>query len=85
MAFCMGVKKLEDRLCGAAVFHVAGEIRKPLQRKCGDTVARRRGVVVARLGTMDEFFVIVAGEEKATVGLIFKLFQQHVCKRLSKG
>ena len=49
------------------------------QRLRGNTVAGRGGVIVSRLGTMDQRLVVMTGKEEATRRAILESFQQGVC------
>jgi hypothetical protein len=51
---------------------------QPLQGKRGDAVAGRRGIVVPGLGTVDQDFVVVGGEEETAGVAVFEAIQQGV-------
>ena len=81
LALHRAVKQTDRARRRLDITRLADHMPQPLQRERGNAVARRRGVVVARFAAMDEFFVIVAGEEKAAVLCIFKLIEQPLRQR----
>jgi hypothetical protein len=62
---------------GIPVADLAQEVAQPLQGKCRDAVAGRRGVVVAALGAVDQGLVVVGGEEEASRRRILEAEQQR--------
>src|SRR5438309_5095672 len=71
-----GMKLRERALGGSRVARLAGEKVQALQGERRHAVARRRGVVVAGLGAVDQALVIVAGEEEAAVLPVLELLEQ---------
>ena len=74
----------ESALCRLGVARIAAQGVQALQRQRRDAVARRRGVVVARLGTLDEPLVVVAGEEESAAFPVLELLEQHIGKVLGE-
>src|SRR3989442_16035456 len=72
-----GMKLRERALGGERVARLAGEKVQALQGERRHAVSRRRGVVVAGLGAVDQALVIVAGEEEAAVLLVLELIEQN--------
>src|SRR5712671_133374 len=62
----------------ARVAGLAGKKMQPLQGERRRAVPRGRGVVVARLGPVDQPLVIVAGEEKSAVLPVLELLEQDL-------
>src|SRR5260221_13816699 len=69
----------------ARVARLGGEKMQPLQGERRRAVPRGRGVVVARLGTVDRPLVIVAGEEKSAVLPGFELLEQDLRELFPEG
>ena len=78
------IKKLQRAPGSFEVTRFSQQMAEALQGEGRDAVAGRRGIVVAGLGAVDEFFVVVAGEEKAALLLILELLQQHIGERAGK-
>src|SRR5262245_53061145 len=74
----LGVELRERALGGERVARLAGKEVQSLQRECRDPVAGRRGVLVPRLGAMDQPLVVVAGEEEAASFLVLEPLEQHL-------
>ncbi len=77
--FGVGRVELRKRALGRhSVARLAGQAGKALQRERRDAVSRGRGVVVARLGTLDQPLVVVAGEIKPAAVPVLELVEQHL-------
>src|SRR5258708_19628046 len=72
------MKLPQGTLGRARVAGLADEKMQALQGERRRAVPRRRGVVVARLGTVDQPLVIVAGEEKSAVLPVLELLEQDL-------
>src|SRR5436309_14633294 len=84
--FADGGMKLRERALGSErVARLAGEKVQALQGERRHAVSRRRGVVVAGLGAVDQPLVIVAGEEEPAVLLVLELLEQHLGEVLAKS
>ena len=80
LAFHRRLEGLERAFGGFAPARLAEQMAQTVECKRGNAVARRRCVVVADLGAMDQAFVIVADKKEAAVIAVFELIEQHLRK-----
>src|SRR6266487_5277412 len=69
-------KRAQRALCGVEVTRLAQPVAEREERLRSDTVARRRRIVVRRLGPMDQRLVVVAGEKEAAARRILEPLEQ---------
>ena len=66
------------RLAACQVARLADQVAQALQLQSGHAVARRDRAVVARFRTQYQRFMVVAGEEEATISRVLELLEHEV-------
>ncbi|MBS1137193.1 MAG: hypothetical protein H6R11_1147, partial [Proteobacteria bacterium] len=69
---------MQGTLGGREIARFAGEMAEALQRQNRDAVTGGRGVVVPRLGAVNQPLMIVAGEEETAAVAILELIEQDI-------
>src|SRR6185437_4373266 len=72
------VEELQRAFCRVQIMEFPQQITHALKSIDRDAVAGWCSMVITRLGTMDQIFMIMAGKEKTAGFLVFKLVQKNV-------